>query len=74
MIAKAFKRSERKRKQPAKLTESSDVHNFFTHVGMVVDVLWTEKDLDGTVERCNSMMKMMTKFLCFTTKIEPYIA
>ena len=74
MIAKAFKRSERKRKQPAKLTESSDVHNFFTHVGMVVDVLWTEKDLDGTVETCNSVLKMITKFLCFITKIEPYIA
>ena len=38
----------RKRKHPAKLTDSSDSRNFVTHVGMLVDVLWTEKDFEGT--------------------------
>ena len=35
------RRSERKRKLPAKLQDSA-------HVGTLIDVLWTEKDLEGT--------------------------
>ena len=42
------RKSERKRKQPAKLKDCGDCPNFLTHVGTVVDVLWTEKDLEGT--------------------------
>ena len=42
------RRSERKRKLPAKLQDSGDSPNFLTHVGTLVDVLWTEKDLEGT--------------------------
>ena len=40
--------SDRKRKQPAKLQESADSPNHLAHVGTVVDVLWTEEELDGT--------------------------
>ena len=36
------RRSERKRKQPVKLKESADFPNHLTHVGTIVDVLWTE--------------------------------
>ena len=42
------RRSERQRKLPAKLQDSGDSPNFLTHVGTLVDVLWTEKDLEGT--------------------------
>ena len=43
-----IRRSERKRKLPAKLQDSGDSPNFLTHVGTLIDVLWTEKDLEGT--------------------------
>ena len=43
-----LRRSERKRKQPAKLSDCGSSANFATHVGTIVDVLWTEKDLKGT--------------------------
>lgn len=43
-----IQRSERKRKLPAKLQDSGDSPNFLTHVGTLIDVLWTEKDLEGT--------------------------
>ena len=42
------RRSDRKRKQPAKLLESANSPNHLAHVGTVVDVLWTEEELDGT--------------------------
>ena len=42
------RRSDRKRKQPAKLLESANSTNHLAHVGTVVDVLWTEEELDGT--------------------------
>lgn len=42
------KKCERKTKQSAKLKDSSDCPNFLTHVSTVVDVIWTEKDLEGT--------------------------
>ena len=42
------RRSDRKRKQPTKLQESADSLNHLTLVGTEVDVLWTEKELDGT--------------------------
>ena len=47
-INENVRRSERKRKQPEKLRDCGDTPNFLTHVGTVVDVLWTQKDLDGT--------------------------
>ena len=40
--------SNRKRKQPAKLQESANSPNHLAHVGTVVDVLWTEEELEGT--------------------------
>ena len=40
--------SERKRKQPAKLQESADSPNHLTYVGTIVEVLWTEEELNGT--------------------------
>lgn len=39
---------DRRRKQPAKLQVSADSLNHLAHVGTVVDVLWTEEELDGT--------------------------
>ena len=45
---KTLRHSDRKRKQPAKLQESADSPNHLTHVGTVVDVLWTEEELEGT--------------------------
>ena len=47
-INEKVRRSGRKRKEPAKLKDGSESPNFFTHVGTLVDVLWTEKDLEGT--------------------------
>ena len=44
----SIRRSERKRKQPTKLQESADSSNHLRHVGTVVDVLWTEDELEGT--------------------------
>ena len=41
------RRSDRRRKQPAKLQLSADSPNHLAHVGTVVDVLWTEEELDG---------------------------
>ena len=41
------RRSDRRRKQPAKLQESADSPNHSAHVGSVVDVLWTEDEFDG---------------------------
>ena len=40
--------SERKRKQPTKLQDSADSLNQFMHVGTIVDVLWTEDELEET--------------------------
>ena len=42
------RRSDRKRKQPAKLLESGNSPNNLAHVGTVVDILWTQEELDGT--------------------------
>ena len=42
------RRSDRKRKQPAKLQESADSPNQLAHVGTVVHVQWTEEELEGT--------------------------
>lgn len=47
-INENVRRSGRKRKEPAKLKDGSESPNFSTHVGTLVDVLWTEKDLEGT--------------------------
>lgn len=47
-ISENVRRSGRKRKEPAKLKDGSECPNFSTHVGTLVDVLWTEKDLEGT--------------------------
>ncbi|CAH3031611.1 unnamed protein product [Pocillopora meandrina] len=47
-INEKVRRSGRKRKEPAKVKDGSESPNFFTHVGTLVDVLWTEKDLEGT--------------------------
>ena len=47
-INKNVRRSGRKRKEPSKLKDGGESPNFFTHVGTIVDVLWTEKDLEGT--------------------------
>ena len=44
----SIRRSERKRKQPTKIQESADSPNHFTHIGTVLDVLWTEDELEGT--------------------------
>lgn len=41
-------RPQRERKLPAKSQDSGDSPNFLTHVGMLVGVLWTENDLEGT--------------------------
>ena len=79
-ISEDVRRSERKRKQPAKLKDCSDGPNFLTHVGTVVDVLWTEKDLEGTnwdpgwyrgeVQRYD---ENDDKFLCFISRIVLYM-
>lgn len=42
------RRSDRKRKQPAKLLESANSPNHLSHVGTIVDVLWAEEELEGT--------------------------
>ena len=42
------RRSDRKRKQPAKLLESANSPNHLLHVGTIVDVLWAEEELEGT--------------------------
>lgn len=47
-FTKNVRRSQRKRKLPAKLQDCGDSPNFLTHVGTLVGVLWTEKDLEGT--------------------------
>lgn len=47
-INENVRRSGRKRKEPAKLKDGSESPNFSTHVSTLVDVLWTEKDLEGT--------------------------
>lgn len=43
-----IRRSERERKLPAKLKHRGDSPNFLSHVGVLVNVLWTQKDLEGT--------------------------
>ena len=47
-FTKNVRRSQRKRKLPAKLQDCGDSPNFLTHVGTLVGVLWTEKNLEGT--------------------------
>ena len=47
-FTKNIQRSERKGKLPAKLKDSGDSPNFLSHVGVLVNVLWTWKDLEGT--------------------------
>ena len=47
-FTKNVRRSQTKRKLPAKLQDCGDSPNFLTHFGMLVGVLWTEKDLEGT--------------------------
>ena len=57
MLAKAFE-VQKKRKQPAKSTESSDVHNFLTLVGMVVDVTFLRWFLLFCVPNANYYVPM----------------
>jgi len=42
------RRSNEKRKKPAKLLGSANSPNHLGHVGTLVDFLWTEEELEGT--------------------------